>query len=224
MKIAGLDLSISSSGCVVMELDDQFNVVDVIRHGFCNTKKQAMTSPDLTYYNIKDFKNHYDRYQFFADNILEWVKDCDIISVEDYAYDSKGFVFDLAEFEGNIKMSLYRMKKSLRFYPPMSNKKFWSKVGNAGKIRMYDTYLDFSGKKFDISDLPIVTDDKKGAMPTSDIVDAFALCEFLRYELLLKNGLILLKDLPKHQIECFNTITKEHPTGFLGSGWDIDFT
>ena len=47
MKIAGADLSISSSGIVIMELDDKFNVVNIERHGFVTTLKQQKLSPDM---------------------------------------------------------------------------------------------------------------------------------------------------------------------------------
>ena len=40
LKIAGMDLSISSSGIVIMELDDKFNVVNIESHGFITTFKQ----------------------------------------------------------------------------------------------------------------------------------------------------------------------------------------
>ena len=138
MKIAGLDLSISSSGIVIMELDDKFNVVNIERHGFVTTLKQQKLSPDMIYYNVKDYSCTYQRYQFFCDYILKWCKDCDVVAVEEYAMGksgAQGLIFSLAEFEGNIKMSLFREGKKLRFYPPGTHKKFFTGKGNAGKIQ-----------------------------------------------------------------------------------------
>lgn len=51
--------------------------------------------------------------------------------------------------------------------------------------------------------------------PTSDIVDAYALCECLRMELKLRAGVIALHQLPKCQIEVYNTCSKETPNGLL---------
>lgn len=221
MKIAGLDLSITSSGCVVMELDDKFNVINIERHGFCKTLKQQTKSPDMVYYNLDDFNNFYERYEFFNNHLMEWCKDCDYIAVEDYAYDAKGFVFDLAEFEGNIKMNLWRRGKTLRFYPPGTHKKFFTGHGDCHKLLPYETYLKYTGVKFDISDLPPVVDDKKGAMPTSDILDAYALCELLRHELIVKNNKKALSGLTKKQAEVFTTKSKTSPNGLIELPWDI---
>lgn len=216
MKIAGLDLSISSSGVVIEELDDSsLEVKNIEYHGF--TGKKKLESADIKYYNNKSFNNDYSKYQWICDNIVEWCKDCEYIAVEDYAYGKSGamgLIFNLAEFEGNIKISLFNNGKKLRFYSVNQIKKFWTAFGLSDKISMYQAYENYTGIKPDLSALPEV-DNGKGVGPTSDIVDAFAICEYLRTELTLRNGLVLLKDLPKHQIECFNAVTKEHPTGLL---------
>ena len=223
MKIAGLDLSITSSGVVVMELDDKFNVVNIERHGFVTTLKQQKLSPDMVYYKTSDYACTYQRYQFFCDHILKWCKDCDYVAVEEYAMGksgAQGMIFSLAEFEGNIKMSLFRMGKKLRFYPPGTHKKFFTGKGNAGKIRPFDTYKKYSGVKFDISDLPEVVDDKHGNAPTSDLIDAYAICETLRFELGLKNNVFNLHELQVEQIQALTNDTKEHPGGLIKSTWD----
>lgn len=222
MKIAGLDLSISSSGVVVMEIDDDYNVINIERHGFVSTQKQLMKSPDMIYYNTKDFFSSYQRYQFCCDHIVEWCKDCDYVAVEDYAYDAKGFVFDLAEFEGNIKINLWKIGKTLRFYSPGTHKKFFTGHGDCHKLLPYETYLKYTGVKFDISDLPTVVDDKKGSAPTSDILDAYAICELLRYELALKNGKKALSELTKKQADVFTAKSKTAPHGLLQLKWDIE--
>ena len=47
------------------------------------------------------------------------------------------------------------------------------------------------------------------------LLTGYSLCEYLRMELKLRAGIIQLHQLPKHQIECFNIVTKECPTGML---------
>lgn len=223
MKIAGLDLSISSSGVVIMEVDEKFNVKKIERHGFITTLKQQKISPDMVYYKTSDYACSYQRYQFFCDHILEWCKDCEFVAIEEYAMGksgAQGMIFSLAEFEGNIKMSLFRAGKKLRFYPPGTHKKFFTGKGNAGKIRAYDSYNTWQGIKFDISDLPVVVDDKHGNAPTSDLIDAYALCEMLRYELALKNKVIELHTLQVEQIQALTNNTDEHPGGLVKSNWD----
>ena len=212
----GCDLSITSSGIIVEEVDDKtLDVLNVIYYGFTNKKK--VEQQNIIYYNNKDFKNDYDKYTFMKNHILEWLKDTTYVAIEDYAFGKTGAlgqIFSLAEFEGNIKLGLFEQGKNLRFYSINSNKKFFSGYGLSDKIGMRDAFDNWLGIKPDLSSLPEV-DNGKGVGPTSDIIDAFALCECLRMELKLRAGLVQLHLLPKHQIEVYNVITKEHPQGLL---------
>jgi hypothetical protein len=212
MKIAGLDLSISSSGVIVEDLDENLNVEDVKCFGF--TTKKKLESDNIIYYNTKNFNSEYERYMFCIKHILDWIKDCEYVSVEDYGFASTGMVFNLAEFEGFIKISLYNSGKKLRFYAINSIKKFFTGNGLSDKISMYQEFTKRDCKKPDISYLP-ECENGHGMQTTSDIIDAFAICEFLRKELRIKNGIELLKDQNKKIIECFNTITKSMPEGLL---------
>lgn len=218
IKIAGLDLSISSSGIIIEELDNNFDIINVERHGF--TKVLKNTSKNIVYYKTTQFKNDYERYQFFCDNIVQWCKDCAYVGVEDYAYSmsgASGMIFSLAEFEGNIKLSLFRNGCRLKFYTPNQNKKFFAGYGSADKIGMRDAFDRWTGIKPSLSDLPAVTNGKAGNSPTSDIIDAFAICEFLRKELRIKNNIDKMEEQEKYIQECFLTKTKEHPVGLINS-------
>lgn len=219
MKIAGLDLSISSSGIIIEEVDEQFNIKNIERHGFTTVKKNSILK-NIVFYNKDNFTNDYQRYQFLCDNIVSWCKDCEYVAVEDYAYSmsgAAGMIFSLAEFEGNIKLSLFRKGCKLRFYTPNQNKKFFSGRGNADKIGMRDALIEWPEIKPDLSDLPVVKNGKQGNSPTSDIIDAYALCEFLRKELKIRNNIEKMEFQDKHIIECFTTETKEHPKGLINS-------
>lgn len=152
-----------------------------------------------------------------CDHITEWCKDCEYVAIEDYAYGKSGavgMIFNLAEFEGNVKLSLFRNGKKLRLYAVNQIKKFFTEYGLSDKISMYQAWQNMTTTKPDLSDLPEV-DNGHGVAPTSDIVDAFAICEYLRTELLLRKGIIQLKDLNPKRIECYNALTHEHPQGLL---------
>ena len=82
---------------------------------------------------------------------------------------------------------------------------------------MRDAFDKWPGIKPDLSDLPAVTNGKAGNSPTSDIIDAFAICEFLRKELRIKNNIELMANQEKYIQECFLTKTKEHPMGLITS-------
>lgn len=151
------------------------------------------------------------------DKIMEWTKDIEYVAVENFAYGKSaamGQIFSLAEFEGNIKLKWVELGKKMRLYSVNSNKKFFSGYGLSDKIGMRDAFDKWTEKKPDLSSLPEV-DSGKGVSPTSDIVDAYALCECLRMELKLRAGLIQLHELPKAQIEVYNVISKENPQGLL---------
>ena len=115
------------------------------------------------------------------------------------------------------------MGKKLRFYPPNQNKKLFATYGSADKIGMKNALLEKNEKKsygnilLDISDLPPVLKGKEGAKPTSDIIDAFSLCESLRLELKLKNGIESMEDQPKYIKDVFINETDEHPKGLINS-------
>ena len=189
--------------------------MDVQYYGFTNKKK--LEQDHILYYNNKDFNSDYAKYNWMRDKIMEWTKDIEYAAVEDYAYGKSGAlgqIFSLAEFEGNIKLKWIELGKKMRLYSVNSNKKFFSGYGLSDKIGMRDGFDAWTETKPDLSTLPEV-DNGKGVSPTSDICDAYALCEFLRCELKLRAGIIQLHQLPKHQIECFNIVTKECPTGML---------
>lgn len=189
--------------------------MDVQYYGF--TSKKKVEQDHILYYNNKDFNSDYAKYNWMRDKIMEWTNDIEYVAVEDFAYgksSAMGQIFSLAEFEGNIKLKWIELGKKMRLYSVNSNKKFFSGYGLSDKIGMRDAFDKWTEKKPDLSSLPEV-DSGKGVSPTSDIVDAHALCEYLRMELKLRAGLVQLHELPKTQIECFNLITKECPTGLL---------
>ena len=189
--------------------------MDVQYYGFTNKKK--IEQDHILYYNNKDFNSDYAKYNWMRNQILDWTRDCEYIATEDYAYGKSGAlgqIFSLAEFEGNIKLAEVDRGQKMRLYSVNSNKKFFSGYGLSDKIGMRDAFDKWLGIKPDLSSLPEV-DNGKGVAPVSDIIDAFALCEFLRMELKLRAGLVQLHLLPKYQIECFNICTKETPTGLL---------
>ena len=85
---------------------------------------------------------------------------------------------------------------------PSTNKKFYAGYGGADKISMYQAWQKWPGKKPYLDDLPIV-DKGDGVKPTSDIIDAHALCEFGRQELRLRRGLDDPVKLPQNVREVF---------------------
>ena len=207
MKIAGLDLSITHTGAVIVTLDETLTVKEVTWLTFTTTKKYS--SDNCLWYAEEQFADKYDKYKFMQDRILDFVKDADMVAVEDYAFGATGqigLVFDLAEFEGWIRQSIWRTGKPLYLYSPMTIKKVFTGHGDSDKKSMWNRYVKISEPKPDLSAMPLVTNGKKGAKGTSDVVDAYAASMTLRTELLIeRDGAAAF---PKHIQEFWKNRTR----------------
>lgn len=222
LKIAGLDLSINSSGVTVCNLDKEFNIIDVNSFGFTQVKKNERSN--IIHFKNKDFSNEYEKYTFMINHIMEWTKDCEYVAVEDYAFGAQNsMIFNIAENSGLIKFHLLKAGAKLRLYTPKSVKKYFSAYGLSDKVGMFNAYNNYKGLKFDISDLPIV-DNGRGVSPTSDIIDSFAICDMLSTELKIRNKKIELGELDKHIQECFTASSKTNKQGVLGIEFIINGT
>lgn len=226
IKIAGLDLSKNSSGISKFVLNEELEMDGAPTYiGFSTTKKnekELMSGSRVFHYKKEWFKNGFEKNYWFRDRILDFVKDCEYVAIEGYAYAGKGEVFDISEFTSTIKNSLYDLGIKMRIYDPNSIKMFAVK-GNADKLDMYEAILKMKDSLtcFDMSDLPIVDEKhrKKGVSPTSDIVDSYFIARLLWQELKLRKALVKLKDLPEAVIRVFNRVTDSQPVNIL----DQDF-
>lgn len=210
MIITGLDLSINGSGCIKFNLDNNLDIVDCDYLAFTQIKK--FSCDKIFYFKKKDYRNKFDQNIDFCNRIMNFCKDSDYCAVEGYAYSSSaGLVFDIAEFSGKIKHSLYESGKNLRIYDISSIKMFGTDRGNSQKQDMVDNFLKLKFKEFDWSFL------NKYDSPHTDLVDAFWIAKLLQLELKLRKGLVSLKSLTEKQIQIFNRVTKAHPANILAT-------
>lgn len=207
MKIAGLDMSVTHTGAVILELDQNLTIVSTDWLTFTTTKKYS--SSNCVWYDKDQFADKYDKYMFMQDHVLDFVKDVDMVAAEDYAFGATGaigLVFDLAEFEGWIRQSLWRMGKPLYLYSPMTIKKVFTGHGDSDKKSMWKTYEKLTLPKPDLSQFPPVTNGKKGTPGLSDTVDAAAAALTLRTELLIERDGV--DGFPKHIKEFWKNRTR----------------
>ena len=216
MKICGLDLSMNGSGLVSFELDKNLDIISTDYLGFIQVKKHA--SKNIIHYRKKDFSHRYHISDMMNEKITEFVKGSDYIAIEDYAFGAKGNTFDIGEFIGQIKMSLFKASYKVRLYDPNSIKKFATGKGNSDKISMYLAFKKDTEIKPDLSSYPVPTKGS-GASPTSDIVDSYYIARLLRIEILLRKGIINASQLTEEEISIFNRTTKSRPVNLL----DTDF-
>ena len=186
MKIAGFDPSTKSTGKCIMEIDDTtFEIKSLKLYAFLSVKKRCY-SDDLL--EITHVGSKFDSYsilerQSIAYPVLDLdMEDVKFASFEGYAYskmrgksNSRGMI-QLGEFIGAMKHHFYEQGKGIVVYPATTIKLFATGNGQADKIRMQRQFKnDYPQYYHDYLDAI-----EKHENPSSDIVDAFWLCEALR--------------------------------------------
>lgn len=209
MIITGLDLSQNGSGCVKFELDKNLNIIKKDYLGFTHVKKNS--SKNVLFYSKKQFRNYFEQNEWMKNHILDFCKDVEFCSIEDYAFSALGRITFLAEFEGLVKYSLYQEGKKIRLYDIASIKMYACDNGGATKEDMIDKYDKDALDPLKLNYLP------RFKSPKEDIVDAFWIVNLLLLELRLRKGLIQLSSLTEKQIQIFNRVTKSHPVNILAT-------
>ena len=205
MIIAGLDVSTTSTGCVKFELDDTtLSIISVERLGF---KKLSETSKEvppngIIAYKDSQFNTFYHKLIFMSSHIKTFLSGVNYVSFEDYAFGAAGKITMLAEACGHLKTHVFLEGASLRLYDPTSVKLYATGKGNSKKPDMFDSFSNKPHTSI-VTDLPQIPVHKKGKnaglrnkdgiSPLSDIVDAYFLCDMLRSELMLRNGIVTLQ-------------------------------
>jgi hypothetical protein len=213
MNIAGLDLSISSSGIVKFILDDKLNIKEKYFIGFTDKKVYLR---DNVFYNKKDeFSDNYERFSWLKWKIVDYLFDVDYVALEGYAFGAKGsMAFTIGEFGGIVKNGIYENIENvkIREYSPNAIKKFAVSNGTADKLIMEQGY-EKEKDKIDLSFYPSFEKDEKS--PKNNIIDAYFIAKLLQIELKLRKGLIQLKSLTDKQIEVFNQVSDKNKVNLL---------
>ncbi len=183
MRILGLDLSITSPGFCVMDIDDNYEIVEINLHGFTKTDKWIFEGEGLIIHKFpSDYDKHPPHYRPFLvyDMVKPYLKDIDYIAVEDYAFGAKGKVFDIAECSGALKNIFYTQNIPMKKFPPMTVKTCATGNGGADKVLMGLAFASSGLKKFVNSflfDLPEYNN------PQEDLIDSIWMANTLRIEL-----------------------------------------
>lgn len=201
VRIAGLDLSIAGSGVCCLELDEQYGIRSTNFLGFTDVKKNEREDRAI-YYKAKDFSSRFEQTAWMRNIILSRLDGVQVVAVERFAYSAIGMLADIGMFVGAIVQPLWERGVAIRWYEPQVAKKHFAGRGSADKVGMYEAYLARTGVKPNLDGYP-VPKKKDGVKPTSDIVDAFALADTLRTELMLRKDRSLLPALPRWDREIF---------------------
>ena len=182
MNNLAIDYSLNSPACCVYNGDlSEYKLYYVCKAP--KTKK----SKDLKFLTLNhnilngvylsDWDIVYERYRNNAKFITHILDSNDVkkVLMEDYAFASKGLVFNIGENGWELKRTLYYdYSLIVEKIAPKTIKKFFTGNGNANKLLMYDTFVEKTG----LSLCDIFETDKKDCNPIQDIVDAYALAYY----------------------------------------------
>lgn len=221
MWIGSIDNSMNSPGVVKFELDDKMNIINKEYLGFDRTESQNPKGK-LPEHIIRFFAGNKKKgtavpkikqFLFYSDHIMEFLKDCEYVAFENYAFGGTGMLAHIGESTGILKRELYLRGIKVTTYPPTRIKIFATTKGNADKPMMCKQFLHDEIWEFPKS----FYNDKKKCFksPYEDIIDAYYICTLLHLELKLRFGYELMSNLQEHEIKVFNTVTKTEPVNIL---------
>lgn len=204
MKILGIDPSMDSSGMCRMELDDNYDIIDLQFFGYNKTKKWCIQTPkvDITCFGTKYPKltiyERIDRSLEVFDIALEGVE---YVAIEDFSYGSAmtNSTYQIGEFVGAVRKFIFDKGISIDRYSPMSIKIFATGSHTASKFMMMHAYKT---KHPDLFPTEIESDLKLNDSPQSDLNDAFWICEILRNKLKMQNGFEIDDDVKASLTAC----------------------
>jgi Holliday junction resolvasome RuvABC endonuclease subunit len=224
MILLGCDLSPTSSGLVKFILDENLEIIDIKKLGFCAydvPKKKAFTIPkykDIISYDKSKY-DFYNRTIMMTEHIFEFIKDVDYAAIEDYSFSSGGDLTQISEFCSQVKFQLIRQGTLVRLYAPTQIKQFAGK-GNFQKPDMEESFLKLECDKIDIKELPEIPiysrgkfvglKHPQGISPRSDLVDSFFMVKLLHTELLVRNGKVSLESLDKNHSHVLTHTTENN--------------
>lgn len=188
---AGIDLSMTSP--IVCIYDDknplEFKHCKIYSFGtYERIKKLEGNHQNISIMKQPSWDHDIERFQRIALWVCSICKLHDVkkVGLEDYSFNSKGKVFNIAEMTGIVKLELYKRKIPVTPISITLIKKNFSGKGNAGKDLMYDSFVKQTGVNLP-SMLGIekhLTTEKQltkfkttpfELKPIDDIVDAFAI-------------------------------------------------
>jgi len=201
MKIIGaIDNSLNSPGVVKFICDDQYNIENILYLGFDDRAK--VTDKNLIQWKKSQFNHNIGQISFMTRKIDDFLKDCDYVALEDFAFAGVGRLTDLAESVGMIKSALYKRQIPMRMYNIFVIKKFALGKASTDKDLMVYKFIDSYKNKLK-SDLSKIDDNSLFKNPYNDIIDAFFICLLLKHELMIRAGIKTLDNYDPKRREVF---------------------
>ncbi len=175
MKIAGIDLSLTSPSICVFD-GDVFSFEQCKFYYLTGSKKSVIENGMLQGKLWPEYSEDPQRYDIVSKWALDVLKPLDITKayLEGYAFNAVGRVFQIAENTGILKYKMWQEGISCNVVPPTVIKKFATDKGNANK--------ELLEKKFEEETCIGLRDTLKLTSkqwnPSSDIIDSYFICKY----------------------------------------------
>ena len=181
--VAGIDYSLCGPAVCISDMSQSFDFYSCQFYFLTSVKKYAKKiKQNVTGETFSDYNQEIQRYETIADWAADKVTGCSQVALEGYAYNATGKVFHIAENTGVLKYKLYQQSLPVDVFTPSVIKKFATGKGNANKDFMYESFLQDTGVP--LAKFMGMNKDKIKS-PLSDIVDAYFICKYLRYEVII---------------------------------------
>lgn len=179
--VAGIDYSMTSPAICIYDTTKPFSFDSCMFFAYSGVKKLA----DLYGRNIIITKHLVYETEFERfDNISEWAMavlskfGVTQVCLEGYSMGSSGRVFNIAENCGLLKYKMWKAGIRWESPAPTSVKKLFALKGNAPKDVMHQAFVEKTG-----TDLAALLGQKPLDSPTSDIVDSYAMVDWLLHHI-----------------------------------------
>lgn len=178
MILAGVDYSMQSPGIAIASTDDDLIFENVEFHGFNGTKSLPGVYGNITIHPTdKEWPTDEERYSRLARRVVTLLNNAGVewVCLEGLSMGSrKGSILNIAQNHGEFRQALTRQGIPFILPAPTEIKKAFSGKGNAKKEAMVDAFDQKTG-----NDIGSILGKTKYNSPENDLVDAFAMLEFI---------------------------------------------
>lgn len=175
----------------------------------------------------------------FADLVSDMADEGDVLAIENYAFSQPAQAHQIGEAGGQFKLAALARDLRLRLHVPSVLKEFATGHGGADKSMMLAAaakdgfcvldWLDWQPpakepkKPKKASAKPPKAPKEPKQWPSKqtveDLCDAYWLAKMALAEWQLREGIIVMSDLPRHQIKAFNTVRGKNEVNLLARPW-----
>lgn len=229
MFVFGLDISLDHGGVVVLDKAREGEIRDW--YALTDVKKYYDICPDHVLLLSKQNKDEL-KDTFRLRRMKEYLDIIDTIicrswnipvyfSIEGYSYASQSTsICQIAELTGYLKQAIFEQGGYIRIHDPLSVKLFATNNGSSMKKEIVEKALKWINVPEGLIKRKQVVKRNNGKVeefdgPATDIADAYFLAKMLYFELMVREGKLILEHLSEGERRVFLRTTKMYPVNLL---------